>query len=532
MKKIFLILNLGIICNIAIAQFSYPKLMVDTFQDANYNFKITKKNKKIDKVQSSLKENRLHYKQAFKIYLDEINTFAYKITVKDSQFTFNETKPEIFSNIKLPDILSGKLQEPSLNLRSQTSKEKELKLQVIQLEKLKIGLELLKLNNNNQNDALRLTTKKSINSLNEKLFTALIFNEKETDTRNYKVETESNNAPKPFNVNLEDFRKRINVLNDINKYLDEAFNDTENKFAQVKINFENNIALLNKEPNTNKINTNNIKPYLNDEKAYFKQLLRDLYILKEGKMLLDTIANEELITKDKFTSLFTLTQNIVDSDKIGILEKKYLQLNKKNWQFNSAPFYPTGDITKIDLSIENTLDAKENKIPYTVSKVYKNKGKFKLDFSPMFFLNSSYGNKEFYGNAYTLQKVNNDSQKIEQSSAIEGSGYFTLGALGHIYIRSGTNLNQAISFGFSIKETFNPTFHLGTSTIIGLQNRVIISIGFSTRQIEVLNNNYTVNGTYANGNFIDNKIPTTTQFPVWGGYFSIGYNTSKWGINK
>jgi hypothetical protein len=67
----------------------------------------------------------------------------------------------------------------------------------------------------------------------------------------------------------------------------------------------------------------------------------------------------------------------------------------------------------------------------------------------------------------------------------------------HIYRRSGTNLNFAFSPGLSITTAFDGlNFHAGASAIIGSRQRLVLTLGMTFREAEVLDKHYQLNTIY------------------------------------
>jgi hypothetical protein len=214
-----------------------------------------------------------------------------------------------------------------------------------------------------------------------------------------------------------------------------------------------------------------------------------------------------------------------DENNIQELVDNFNRINPSNFTFLSDPVKAKSDIVKFDIKIISDKQLPCN-IPSktAISETYKVIGGLKLDFSTGVF--ASWGNQDFLGRDIQYKHVNDSTVKIESRDG--GTRLLlSVGALMHIYCRSGSNFNWAISPGVSTTTAFDGiNLHLGVSAIIGGENRCVITFGGVLRESKILDKNYTYDTQYSTKDIPDSP-PTVKVFPRAGMFLGLTYNFSK-----
>lgn len=214
-----------------------------------------------------------------------------------------------------------------------------------------------------------------------------------------------------------------------------------------------------------------------------------------------------------------------DENKIQELIDNFNKINYYNFTFLSDPAKAKSDILKFDIKIKSEKQLPCN-IPskISISETYRVIGGMKVDFSTGIFLN--WGNQDFLGRDIQYKNVNDSTVKIESKDG--GSrALLSVGALMHIYCRSGGKVNWAISPGVSTTTAFDGiNLHLGASLILGAENRFIITLGGVVRESKILDRNYSFDTLYSKKD-LPAAPPTIKVFPRGGLFLGLTYNFSK-----
>jgi hypothetical protein len=453
----------------------------------------------------------LKFKGKYVIQIDNINLSLYKVEGTVSQKDFNTEMPEIFKGIKLPGFLTTKLpaikddqQQAKLasmdNDNTLKKKTIELNLQVIAdaLEKIKATVKLS-------------NTYKNLYSSCDKKFAAIL-SEKHSVTNiylntNHTTETEITDALRQYlNTTIAN---AINAQKEIDKDLPVFYTEMETKLgiASLKKTIEelesktaNNITLSEVE----KIRLNSAKKKI----ASFEELKKDL---------------DEQLAKAK--GFIDELKKFDDDNKVEDLVNNYKMINKSNFTYYSDEFTVKQDEVQVEIKVstENRLscDVPSKK---TYSASYLTKGGLKLDFSSGVSING--GNDDFMGRDLQYKSINDSTVQIE---AKDGGKRLLLsvGALMHIYWRTGNKLNFALSPGLSTTTAFDGIdFHLGGSVLFGGENRIVLTAGLVMREAKILDRNYNYNSQYQK-KAMPEAVPTIKVFPKTGWFFSVTYNWSK-----
>jgi hypothetical protein len=183
------------------------------------------------------------------------------------------------------------------------------------------------------------------------------------------------------------------------------------------------------------------------------------------------------------------------------------------------------DETKFDIKItsDKLLPCNSNDKVH-ILETLKTKGGWKIDFSTGIFFNG--GNDDFMGRELQYQPITDSTVTIKNKDGGDRI-LLSLGALMHIYRRTGKSVNYALSPGLSTTTAFDGVnFHLGASVLLGYKNRLVITGGLVLREAKILDKNYNYNTEYLKKE-IPESPPTIKVFPKAGWFFSLTYNFSE-----
>lgn len=246
-----------------------------------------------------------------------------------------------------------------------------------------------------------------------------------------------------------------------------------------------------------------------------------------------TDENETLTAyKDSITAIVAKAGDAVtemkkfrDENKINELVTNYKMINESNFTYYSDPQKIKGDVAKFKLKIsaEKPLPC-NTPTKVSISETYKTVGGWKVDFSTGLFFNT--GNADFLGREIQYKPVNDSTVQIQTKDGGKRV-LLSVGALMHIYCRSGKKVNYAFSPGLSTTTAFDGiNFHLGGSVLFGMEDRLVITAGLVIREAKILDRNYEFDTNYAK-KLLPEAPPTIKVFPKAGGFLSLTYNWSK-----
>lgn len=221
---------------------------------------------------------------------------------------------------------------------------------------------------------------------------------------------------------------------------------------------------------------------------------------------------------------------VIVEGKIDELQKNYHLLTKENYELELDAFVADNDSHEITFATATT----EGPLPFGIpsKRVIKVRamtaGGLKVDFSTGAFFN--WGDNNFLGPSYYYEK-RSDTTKVILETERSKRNMLSVGALMHISTRMNTYIRPAASFGVSTTLSFETlNFHGGVSGIIGKPgkpDRIILTVGITLKESELLNNRYRLNEVRDD---YPDTVPTSKNFPLRGGFFSLTYNLT--GINR
>lgn len=228
--------------------------------------------------------------------------------------------------------------------------------------------------------------------------------------------------------------------------------------------------------------------------------------------------------KNAETIVAELEKFLLDG-KIAELVGNYNLINRSKFTYYTDELKVKGDQVNFNLTFTATkalkcnLPSKQN-LNVNLS-TYKG---WKVDFSTgLFFM---FGNRNFLGRDLYYKPIDSATATIEAKDGGKRA-LLGIGALMHIYMRSGTKVNFALSPGLSTTTGFDvANFHLGGSILTGGKDRLAITAGLTLKQSEILDRQYELGTAYAKETLPENP-PSVKVFPRIGWFFSLTYNWSK-----
>lgn len=227
----------------------------------------------------------------------------------------------------------------------------------------------------------------------------------------------------------------------------------------------------------------------------------------------------------KATETVDEIKKFLDDNKIEELITNYSLINESNWVYYTNEMKVKQDEVNIDLAITAikplTCDMPAKR---KIQTDYQTYGGLKVDFSTGVFV--MFGNDDFVGRDLYYKPVDSVTTMIKSK---DGGNRLLLGIGGlmHIYWRSQSTVNWAISPGLSTTTAFEGlNFHLGGSLIVGGKNRIVFTVGAVFREAKVLDKEFELDKNYAKAK-LPEAVPTIKVFPKFGGFFSLTYNWSK-----
>jgi hypothetical protein len=488
---------------------------------------------------SSLYYHKLQYGRNYRYELINVNKFVYKKTEGKQEGTnFNTDMPDILKSIKLPAFATKKVspkdEEKSNNIiqssytQEQTHEGDESNIKectcedpdkLIKENKL-INAFYTKMNaisNRIDSQKGKFITYKEINNELELLF----FDTKKSWSaiEVKKIQTVQNNTG--ITIPSFDIDQQLS-----NYYYTLLVNTTENKDS-VKLFYEQIATFLTKKKDC----------LIKDSLILFQQsrcikpcpYTNDLKVLDSLRKCLTRIDKKIAELNDGFKEIEEIVnkmQEVKDEKKITAVQKNYDLLNRENFTLIIDEFKAEKDLHEIIFSTEAeeplVLETKQKR---TIRVQAVTVGGVKVDFSTGAFIN--FGKNDFIGPEYYYEKYQDTLQVIKEVERTRNL-LLSIGALMHVYIRMNSYMKPALSFGVSSSVSFETlNFHTGISFLFGKPgkaNRFIVSAGLTAREVSLLDKRFKLNVPDKN---YPETVPTSNNFPLWGGFFAVTYNFFK-----
>jgi len=466
----------------------------------------------LGKIKDNLK--KAEYGKKYRVKIININRSLYKISSSITQNDNNTKLPEIFKNIKVPSYLNLALPENSdisavSNALSASPNQ---------------NADTTSYLNRYTKEIQKITTNYSefqkianLNNLFKNLYTSC-------DMPYDKIDSELVETAQKFVMDTSKDKKVLEKK--INKKISKQIKNVITSSNNLENLLRPLIDTINKNIATSKlgiyewesIQMKKTDPDYKDGYITYKLLIDDVDQSKkyiESLKLLKTKANKFVTEMRKFR----------DENKLQELIDNFNLINESNFTYFSKPIKVKKDEIKFDIKISSDSLLKCDRTnEVVILETVKTKGGLKVDFSSGIFFNG--GNDDFFGRELNYIPVN-DSISTIQSKDGGDRLLLGIGALMHIYIRSGKNLNWAISPGLSTTSEFDAlNFHLGASAIFGQKNRLVLTGGITMRETNILDRNYDFNVEYRKDELPESP-PSIKVFPKIGWFISLTYNFSK-----
>lgn len=315
--------------------------------------------------------------------------------------------------------------------------------------------------------------------------------------------------------------------------LPEAISKTRIKINQQLENIHADYSLL-------LVEYEKIKTKTTEQKAIADQLTGQLSKAKDpekAKLITDLAKQNKIVSEanmafsdakakfDEATKLNDEVDKFITSKGIEAVLTTIENFNESNFAVYSPVYTASGD----EIIVNFAIDPKGNlpcQAPYATFKrdvTIKVKGGLKLDFSSGLFLNFAFNRNNFFDQSYRLDSVagHPDQKKIVRNHN-RNMAIPSIGALLHIYRRSGTSFNWGGAFGASISNEARANYHGGVSMIFGRDQRVVLSSGLTYCKATLLSSRYEENQVIPLEPLID-PVPTEDFYRL-GWFFCFSYN--------
>jgi len=297
----------------------------------------------------------------------------------------------------------------------------------------------------------------------------------------------------------------------LNVFTEDIANALQNELKSKMLEFKKSIdSFISSISDDDKLNF--------DEFNLWKSSFKEQYLM----FLKETENLQKKITGLNNPSSSTLkTQNEIDS----ILESTRLLIEKLfNTKQNTylLPLDINGD--NIDyVEIQLDIYDGENEKPETYKYKVWIKGGLKIDVSGGVYLTSLL-DKEYY------TTDSEDNKKLIHENDL-GNYDFGFGTMVNISLRGGSWARPSLNFGAMF--TSNQKFQMltGIGLILGKNERFVIHSGISMGRVNVLRDEYQIDGETAYDLGTDGNVPVSEKFK-FGHFFGITYNFSKPKSNK
>jgi hypothetical protein len=458
---------------------------------------------------------RVIYGQKYVMKVENVNRSLYKADGSASQQDYNTEMPSIFKGFKLPGYLNLglpstpvdtllKAAEVNANLRTETVRAdyKQLireNLEIINKSNKKI-IETVELDNELKN--LFSTCDRYYKDIEKDLLTTV---DGFTGTKSTTRKDQAKGIHATLKTSIQGAVEAKEALDEAVPLHLYAINKTF-KMNDTIIKVWKAAPLSKTDPRYKKeFAKYQFAEYNNDALASYKDSLKAVI----------EIADAEVKEMKKFR----------DANKIHELVNNYNMINESNFTFMTEAIEVKSDEVNFEIKINSDKQLPCNApTKVLISETYKTKGGWKIDFSSGVFFNG--GNDDFLGRELKYKTINDSTVQIQ--SADGGKRLLlSLGALMHIYYRTGGKVNIALSPGLSTSTAFDAlNFHLGGSAIFGRKNRIVLTGGITMREAKILDKNYQYNTNYARKD-VPESPATIKVFPQVGWFVSLTYNFSK-----
>lgn len=452
------------------------------------------------------KYTKVKYGDKIVVTIKNVNKNLYTINDSLTQTNFNTDLPDIFQGIKLPGYLALTLPDgpksktsiapPDAVVGMKSSIEAEL--DIINASSIYINGAT---NYNNNLASLYQSCGKDFGSIEKEL-----------------IQITNGYLPSPVG-------SRAAQVTGIQHTLEKAISDAIQAKAHIESilphylttidaasqNLKNNIIWKHENYPTPKTSRNAYRQELIDVRDA-KHNLEAYAAHKDSLLAIIKAAFEQVTAIEKFR----------DDNRIQILTNNYELINENNFSYTSDTIVVKKDELKLNIRIKAAKAlACAGPERLVIEQTYRTVGGWKVDFSTGIFVNV--GNEDFLGREIQYKSAPDSTISIESKDGGDRA-LLSIGALMHVYRRSGNNINWAISPGLSTSTAFDGlNFHLGGSFLYGKEDRLVLTIGLTLRESRILDRNYSFGKVYQKSELPETP-PTIKVFPKPGGVVSLTYN--------
>lgn len=442
------------------------------------------------------------------VIIQNINKNLYSINDSLKQSDFNTDLPSIFQGIKLPGYLNLSL--PDVSKSSGTAAAPS-----VSNTKNEINKNLMIINDASKYISLTADYNNKLSSLYQRCGEAFSAIEKEL------------RQVTDIYLPSSDGQTRENQIKELRSELEQAISKALSAKTKIEGALPKYISMIEKEIQSLKNGViweheNFPTPKTSKNPAVYR---RELVAVRNARNRNEAYAAHKdsvLATVKKAFEQVAEMEKFRDENRIEILVNNYKLINEANFTYVSDTLEVKKDEIQLKIRVKATKAlACNGHDKFVFEDTYRTKGGWKVDFSTGIFFNA--GNQDFLGRELQY-KTAPDSTVSIQSKDGGNRILLSIGALMHIYVRSGTNLNFAISPGLSTTTSFDGlNFHLGGSLLYGKEDRLVVTLGVTIREAKILDMNYTLDKPYQKTE-LPEAPPTIKVFPKFGGFLSLTYN--------
>lgn len=424
-------------------------------------------------------EETIDHNTTFSVHLKNINRNLYKINGIKTETYYNAAVPTMLTGIKIPSYLYQASSGISMADSSFKTRSSSLYQQLSQIQSFF--------------EAIKLTAKTLDNSIF--LYNDLAHLSKSCKTHS-QIVSDAVNSVKLYHQGANGSVSEIRTQ--LEQYLLKQRTDAINAFQRAVIAVDKYEKELQKDIDSD--------PKINEDAAKVIERLRENLSKAEA-----TIEEMRKFEKD---------------DKVFILLRLFDMLQAPGtFEYTSEIIKVKTDEVKYTITIEPSelnLCAVNSKKVIEITVIAKSG--LKLDFSTGIFVSG--GSNDFLGQTYYYEGIDADNRMIRAAERTNRN-MLSIGALMHLYKRSTDVIKWGGSVGVSTTASFTDlNFHAGPSLFICNKNRIVLTSGLALRSSNLLDNRFKVGQSYLKTKTPD-AIPTVTQFPMAGYFFSLTYNFSK-----
>lgn len=479
----------------------------------------------------NLRDDTVKNNRKYSYILKNINKFVYKETTAEQKGeNLNTERPEILKGIKLPAFFNTDKIGPTRDIASEEESLDKCKCEDVEkiIGRDKDLREAYRRLTDNNKKVIELTKLFNTNIGITRYLTQL----KENiilpwpDIKVAKMKLISDSISIPIDsVDRDNLLTKFytNIPERLLKILEESIKPDANTLAKALRNriLFNSECLFDYQRGMRCLDSCKSKSYIQEEDRFLRLKL----CIEKEQEFLNSIRSD---ISEIESGIEAINKSINDG-AIRNLQTNYNLLVIENFELELEAFTADKDVHEITFTAKAESPLVFGKpVTRTIKINAVTYGGLKIDYSAGAFLN--WGSNRFLGPEYYFENPTDSTKIIREAGRIK-KGLLSIGALMHVSYRINFFLRPAVSVGVSTTSGFDAlNFHGGVSLILGRPgrvNRVILTYGFTWREVDLLNSRY----------FLDverkdypDAVPTSKNFPIRGQFFSLTYNLR--GINK